>query len=992
MQSGTKMTPELSSRPHVVSGFLRDGAPKRDRRQTKSLTSRTSLCFPLRPLVLALGIAPFPAAFAETVVCDARCIPQTIASILSLAPSGTGTSPDYYDFKSASLTGNVVRLVNGAPVLHGVYGAVNMAGDTDPVTDNRVFIENAMTIFAAYGGMLKNQSLTANPAADLLGENNHVTLNEAGALISSMIGGYVSASYAREARAENNTVTIDAGTVDFASVAGGQVTVSQGNSKAIATGNSITINGGKLKSGIYGGLAEGYCGSCSGFATDNTVTITGGDLSGVYYIVGGAGISDGSDPALTRATGNTVTISGNPIFGNTRLYGGSLTTRSDHFIGNRLNVWNYTGNAPLTLGSVGNFQYYDFVLPDTLAAGGSLIEVKDELWLRNDASTRHSQIERIALGGNQTIAPGDTITLIDASSARSSQVNVPDATHAGVTLTTPANKDKGMETEWALAYANQTLTARLTSLKTSGDLVRPNGYRIDSNDGAVTLIVGGALKVGGTGLTVDNSSGNGATVDIGAFDASASDENIHLLHTTAWNGSTGVRFQTIELGNGHHLNIGAGGDYAVGTYNIHGAATSSGHLNATGSTLNFFIPETMGNGGVLLDLSGDAHITDATANITVEGKSPALQKGERVTLIRYLAQSGKPANTQTTGQGMHGIMLDYEFDLDWRPDALVATLTGIRASPGSQSPLESYLVGNAFATYQGGDFLADQGLLAAKNAAAGDRSQVFAVLGGGKMRHKTGSHVDVKGHTLVTGAATGLRSSAGDATLAAFFEYGKGDYDSEHSFAFGKVKGTGDTSYEGLGLLGRFDFNNATYLEGSLRGGKVKAGYRANFAGQSPQSLGYDAKNSYAGLHLGGGRLWKLNESMTLDSYAKFLWTRQGKDTLHLSTGHDVQFDAVHSQRIKLGARFNHAFTKNLTGFVGAAYDHEFGGKARARAKGLSNVRFDTPEIKGGTGMLELGLTSRPSSSQPIYVDFGVQGYAGKREGVTANVRVSYLF
>jgi hypothetical protein len=37
--------------------------------------------------------------------------------------------------------------------------------------------------------------------------------------------------------------------------------------------------------------------------------------------------------------------------------------------------------------------------------------------------------------------------------------------------------------------------------------------------------------------------------------------------------------------------------------------------------------------------------------------------------------------------------------------------------------------------------------------------------------------------------------------------------------------------------------------------------------------------------------------------------------------------------------------------------------------------------LKGDTGMLEIGFTLSPASNQPLTLDFGLQGYADKREG-----------
>ncbi|GHU28601.1 hypothetical protein FACS189497_04480 [Betaproteobacteria bacterium] len=54
--------------------------------------------------------------------------------------------------------------------------------------------------------------------------------------------------------------------------------------------------------------------------------------------------------------------------------------------------------------------------------------------------------------------------------------------------------------------------------------------------------------------------------------------------------------------------------------------------------------------------------------------------------------------------------------------------------------------------------------------------------------------------------------------------------------------------------------------------------------------------------------------------------------------------------------------------------------------------KLDAPKLKGDTGLLEVGLTVTPSARKGWSLDFSVQGYAGKREGVTGNVKAEYQF
>jgi outer membrane autotransporter protein len=97
----------------------------------------------------------------------------------------------------------------------------------------------------------------------------------------------------------------------------------------------------------------------------------------------------------------------------------------------------------------------------------------------------------------------------------------------------------------------------------------------------------------------------------------------------------------------------------------------------------------------------------------------------------------------------------------------------------------------------------------------------------------------------------------------------------------------------------------------------------------------------------------------------------------------------VDSYRLRLGGRFAYAVNEHISPYVGVAYEHEFDGKAKASTYGYS---IDAPSMKGGTGIGELGLTIKPSPTLPLSFDLGVQGYTGKREGVTGSLQLKFEF
>ena len=95
------------------------------------------------------------------------------------------------------------------------------------------------------------------------------------------------------------------------------------------------------------------------------------------------------------------------------------------------------------------------------------------------------------------------------------------------------------------------------------------------------------------------------------------------------------------------------------------------------------------------------------------------------------------------------------------------------------------------------------------------------------------------------------------------------------------------------------------------------------------------------------------------------------------------------SNRLRLGSRFSYKVNDYISPYAGAAYEREFDGKARATTNGYD---MKAPSMRGDTGVGELGLVFTPCASLPLSFDLGVQGYVGKRGGVTGSMQAKYEF
>jgi len=256
--------------------------------------------------------------------------------------------------------------------------------------------------------------------------------------------------------------------------------------------------------------------------------------------------------------------------------------------------------------------------------------------------------------------------------------------------------------------------------------------------------------------------------------------------------------------------------------------------------------------------------------------------------------------------------------------------------------------------------------------------------------------VDLKSFNLIAGATKGFALKNSKLTLGAFFEYGTGTYDTYNSFnpvtaTIPHVHGDGDLKYFGGGALGRIDLAESAsghlYFEGSARGGRIKNKYDSNDIVSAGVVATYDAKAHYYGFHAGIGYDWKLSEKTSLDLSAKYFFTKEKGDDVKLSTGAVVNFEDVNSSRIRLGGRLTSKKSDKVAPYAALSYEYEADGKAKASVLGYA---IDAPSLKGSTGIGELGVTLTPTGK--LTVDLGVQGYAGKRQGITASLRVKYAF
>jgi hypothetical protein len=979
----------------------------------------TRSLFRILPVGLLLALPP-SAAFADINVVNTNSADGIYGN------SDTGTSSNNMVNISGSVVGDPAALPFGW-IVGGGYSS------SDSATNNIVTISNGSTVYGTVtGGNSEGSDQTCygndcwTSGGNSSTSNNQVDISGS-TIIGSVWGGSNYFGSPSLATVSNNVVTItnsEVGTdglrLDIEDVRGGYADSTNSGEIdgqfSVAAGNAVTINSGTVRGGVYGGYATsqsfidpsdcisyaGNVGTCAGHstATGNTVTITGktwvGDSTGSYYssVYGGWANVRGTynDFSTATVTDNSVAMSGGTVmngmveggFAVSNVGGSAMAANNSVTIsGGTVNMGVVGGDASADGIGYGN----DFFSTSATATGNSVV-------------INGGSVNGDVTGGG---AGADAFTgsaTNGSATAMGNSVTINDGTVNGDVRAGEASL--GGDTAAPVAVTGNSVTINGGSV--NGDII--GGWAVvvdDPNSIAMTTVTGNTVTISGSpNLSSANLYGGLAYPVIFAPDIDA------------------------RTGN---------------TLNLHSSVTVASAQNF--ENWNFYLPTTMTNGGTMLTVTGTADIgANAKVNVGIDGASSPLRAGDTVKLIDAGTLTGTLANTSANGQGMQGVTLLYDFNLTTNDKQLLATVasadSGANANPPpnpapnptpnpapapaptpapivqvnqqAKSLPEGFIAGSALLTTSA-DHLAGLGVTEAVEAAGGATQGspkaaqtglstgygigTFGSIAGGSINTNTGSHVDMTSLSLLAGLAVGTNLAPGRLTLAAFFEYGNGSYDTYNSFInAASIHSDGDIWHLGGGILGRLDAlptgPGHMYIEGSLRAGGVHNDYRGGDLRDAwGRSADYDSDAAYYGAHAGFGYLLHITQPASLDVYAKYFWTRQEGDDVTLSTGDRISFKAVDSHRLRLGGRFAYAVNDFVSPYAGAAYEHEFDGKARATAYGYA---IDTPSLKGDTGIGELGLVVKPSKGLPLSCDVGVQGYVGERQGVTGSLQIRYEF
>ncbi len=459
-------------------------------------------------------------------------------------------------------------------------------------------------------------------------------------------------------------------------------------------------------------------------------------------------------------------------------------------------------------------------------------------------------------------------------------------------------------------------------------------------------------------------------------------------------GGTGntVTGNTLNLSGANNIvNVGSGGD----TDYYGGKVKNFEKINITGAiwgtpvlTFDEYADGIVQNNKRPGETEGSWATIDAS-NIAFSGVD-ALKQGQTTTLIQG-GMTNFPTGNIKSGKYKIGTTLEGTGTASKQNADLIYTIDtpennnggGPTAREQTHNTVMGAEVGMA-ALSVGNDFVgvATEGLSLASNIGA-DGVSSFAQMGGGSMRQETGSHIDSHTWNAIIALGHANKKARGTMEYGAFFEYGTGNYTTH---AEGDLRGDGSSRYTGGGLLAKYTANHSVYVEGSLRAGSIHDDARNVLRDGFGNPYSYETDAPYMGFHLGVGKEIPLSDGNAVDVYGKYFYNR--RNSVDFNAGGHYDLDAVTSSVLRVGARY--ILKRNKWNFyAGAAYEHEFDGKANGTADGVAIRGADT---SGGSFRGELGATMTPGEDSPWKLDLNVTGFAGKKQGFTGGVSVALMF
>ena len=968
-----------------------------------------------------------------------------------LLKDSTSNSDQYKSlYSQTNLSGNTITVIGGSDkqiewsTTDGAIAPYIIYGGVD------IFEENKAASYPLSDNISANNLIVKNVSYDwsaVTAESNHSYFQPGQFGGGSIIGGLSYGNGSNTSSNEGQTNGVHGKSISGNSVILENVSVTGGNGgnatnernvMSTVAGSSI---GGMGGASIFGGLSIGVTEYAFDHNDEDGDSGNGGDVFNNTIslknvtLIGGAGGNGGANPHMGDNAGGLGGFGGGSVFGGVSVgaAGGPLAAGDGGAVhDNKITLVNVT----LTGGNGGNggLSQYDAGSGNGGVAGGSVfggLSISSANGFGTEISGKGGNVyNNHILLDNVTLNAGNVGRSGGKGSTGGAGIDGLEggSVFGGASIGGASGDGDGGEStsgKGGDVKDNTIVISGKTHISGNvyGGFSQGGAAGRDAKTGLSGDITGNAITLEGDEITIGKRDASGNIVSYGAIYGGYSLKGDGTINELA------------NVFTGNTLTLDGYRGKVSGIYNF--------------QNYHWILPTDVKNGDTLIKIAEGGKAVDLTnTNHTIADMAPSGNRLETGNIVTLIDKTSGTLNAQSPYTIHQGQFIVYQAKLQQTHDsdnALVLKIarrqndgttgnnsggedntggennqqggqSAAQLNPQSKSYSEGRAASLAFVS-QGSDVIANSmGTIAGLATTADNRFNhplyvPFIMTGGSSSRYQTGSHVEIDGFNMIAGLAFGFNLEAGHkVTTGAFFEYGRGTYDTYNSFdRFASVHGDGDSDYKGGGILARIEFagtglglvknlrpdeTDGLYADASLRfgqsDGKFTAGRNFGLEEQVVDYHGsYDSTANYFGGHVTGGYVFNFDDKRALDIYGRYLWTRMESDTVKIDQ-EKLHFDSATSSRIELGSRYSYQYNDWFKPYIGATYDYEFEGDVGAKAY---EFNLHKPSLEGSTGIFEAGFKMNPlRNNKALTINVDGQGYVGARQGGGGGVKLKYEF
>ena len=257
--------------------------------------------------------------------------------------------------------------------------------------------------------------------------------------------------------------------------------------------------------------------------------------------------------------------------------------------------------------------------------------------------------------------------------------------------------------------------------------------------------------------------------------------------------------------------------------------------------------------------------------------------------------------------------------------------------------------------------------------------------------------LDVAGEldtTVITGLL-GYAFNVQNSEVGVFMEMGHGTYDTRTATTepVGEAEGDGKHNYVGFGIYGNYATpSDWLHVTGYVKGGWLRNEFSVSLDGVSAN---FDRTSNYWGAHLGTYGEFQVTEKFKNRTFLNYFYDGRESEA-HTSSSGSIEivesFGTFNSHRALLGSVFEYAYTPTLRPYVALTYEYVFKADVKRHVTDHSvNLILSGTDLEGSTGIGSMGWTYQ-NEAKSFEFDLGVNGYTGKRRGISAQLQAAWKF